>query len=353
MAFYLILLYSFEVVGAFYSGYWKIELVGPIFSGRSCPFTTNQSQWLSTACPSEAYYEFDCCHRYSNSTAINQKTWIPLNSTYRIMTPDQFLSRFRNRRIVFSGDSVTQQLWSHIVCNLSHHAYTTFDMDWGLQKKKNVNCPFADGTHCHLPIKGTVHFHSVNLTILYRHIGWFYIARGQLREIFRGIEVQESDILIFNFGLHYNKFDGEKVITLFGEEDYKNALRIFADDVKTLNLLQSTYFLESTPQHFDGPNSSGHWHTKGGGYKCAPLANEATAAESDWRNGFLHNRSISNLPDKMVIVKLAHALYSEWSDHVGQGKNTVQGADCTHWCKSSHVLEFMKMSVFSYLNAHS
>ena len=351
MILYWILLYTYKVVSAFHSGYWKTELVGPTFLGRSCPFYTNQSQWLSTACPSETYYEFECCHRYFNATAI-QKTWIPLNSAYRMLTPNQFLARFRNRRIVFTGDSVTQQLWSHIVCNLSHHAANTFDVDWGL-RKTNDNCQFADGTHCHHPIKGTVHFHSVNLTILYRHIGWFYIARGQLRNIFHGIEVQESDILIFNFGLHYNKFDGEKVVKLFGEEDYKFALSLFADDVKMLNLSQFTYFLETTPQHFDGPNSNGHWHIKGGGHECAPLANVTSAAQSDWRNGILHNRSISNLPDKMLIVKLAHALYSEWSDHVGQGKNTVQGADCTHWCKSSHVLEFMKLSVFNYLNTPS
>jgi hypothetical protein len=179
------------------------------------------------------------------------------------MAPNELLFRFQNRRIIFTGDSVTQQLWSHVVCNLSRHARSTFHVDWG-KPKKSDSCPFADGVHCHHPINGTAYFDDLNLTILYRHIGWFYMTQGQLRGTFQGIEVQESDILIFNFGLHYNKFDGEKVIDLFGEEDYKIALNVFAGDVKMLNISRPTYFLETTPQHFNGPRSNGHWHTKGG-----------------------------------------------------------------------------------------
>ena len=64
------------------------------------------------------------------------------------------------------------------------------------------------------------------------------------------IAMHSPDIILANFGLHYN-----------AEKQYDEFLKKFVGDVETLKRqrgLPHIFFLETTPQHFDSESGSYH-----------------------------------------------------------------------------------------------
>ena len=98
---------------------------GSVHSARIKYTGTNASfiSWRKHACPAEVIQH--SCHFHGNNDRLDElenRHWVTKDPKCPEFWPLEFLLAFRNKRIVFYGDSVMLQLWVYIVCSL-HRCY--------------------------------------------------------------------------------------------------------------------------------------------------------------------------------------------------------------------------------------
>lgn len=267
-----------------------------------------------------------------------------------------FMEILRNRKLFFSGDSVTKQLWQALVCKIlgeitvprelirvSYSLYTELDI--------SIGCPFG-ASNCQMD-EGEITIPEYNASIAY-HFDAKY-SSGVMLKYINDWNVGRDDILIYNFGIHYNS-----------EMDMSAALvDAFLPDVRQLRdkaeagenvahmLKNNFYFLESLPQHFarvDVPN--GYFTPMYAASWCDPFSNVTQTKEFDWRNNLLHTHLT---PVGVPIIPIADALYSQYDAHLGMDPILFKDrviADCTHVCNPGPVLPYIMLEMYNRMLRH-
>lgn len=165
---------------------------------------------------------------------------------------------------------------------------------------------------------------------------------GLYNNIFIDKYATSYDIIIYNFGLHYNKYPDKNDITP-DEQDFITHLQQFVLEYNKIgfNTKDSSklYFMEVLHQHFP-QIENGYFAGGGGNQSCKDFYDYKIAKEQDWRNRALDNvLLLSDIP----IIRVSDGTLTEANQH-------FQDGDCTHYCHLSgvfsYVLDVMFHSIF-------
>ncbi len=311
--------------------------------------------YFAEACPTESllrscYFHTD--KNYSTIQLLEMRKFKPKNPKCLQFEPFGFLELIRNRRIIMLGDSIMTQIFASLVCALYRVTYSTYDMDfhklWGSQCNE-INCPFGQGKHSHL-LGGWINFPLVNASIV--QVGQYNFnyqeVSGHLKRI--TIPLTKHDIVIYNFGIHYNNEDEFKYAIKDLKADFPNLLATFSED---RNNQPQWFFLGTTPQHFDTPKT-GYYKQETKDYHktyCDPFANETETFEADWRNR-MAEKALVGFHDHLHYIPMARGMYSQYDVHVGLEPLPYAPIDCTHWCYPSNIFKYVHMIIYNALKKH-
>ncbi len=245
----------------------------------------------------------------------------PLSSFFRKLSA-------QNGALLLVGDSVMQQFFSAIACELEREGvwsdpsrFTNTDQPQHVRVKDQRN---ANGG-APAPIKFLPIYHFVN--------GRFdRIANASMHHLKTTVEAMAEKVstlvVVLNMGLHYID-NPEKS---FARADYQAqmtmALRYlhgFAARQPAKNI--QIFWRETTAQHFPTPN--GYWpgvrYSNDMKLGCVPIKDPSPAA--DWRNrdidDIVHRHSLS----KIRILRFYNLTVPLWSEHPNGHMK-----DCTHFC---------------------
>ena len=212
----------------------------------------------------------------------------------------------------------------------------------------NKTCP-GGAVHCHTGA-GSVSFPEYNTKIEATFNNLY--SKGWVSGFLNWKGCKAGDIVLLNFGLHYNDHN-----------QYNNMMKILAHDINTyLNSTQHGYllYMQTFPQHFRiGSKKAGYYtpHEDQGegseisGKRCAPYHDINIAHRHDWRNRiadtYLKNTTIP-------IIRVSEGLYSQFDAHV-DGDSTLtpfNRADCTHYCLHSAAFDYVHMMTYNHLLLH-
>jgi hypothetical protein len=120
---------------------------------------------------------------------------------------------FKNKIIIFFGDSAMLQVWEAVVC--------------AMLTANEGEIVYERSTHA-TPPRGFATFHAFNLSVDYRG---FYLGRYD-GNMLRNIE-QSHHIVLVSFGLHYNKYPGKNIREI-DDGDYFNHMQLFLLDCQAM-----------------------------------------------------------------------------------------------------------------------
>ena len=150
----------------------------------------------------------------------------------------------KGRKLTLIGDSSMIQVFQSFVCNLRPSVISNLNMDWhhfkwGLYNK--TICPFPDGKHCHIKGVSTMEIPYLNIRITFHKHDK---PNERIFESIIGDKYTKEDIVIINFGQHYNE-----------KSEFFSILNKFSIETKKFENRRSNspklFFLESFPVYFD------------------------------------------------------------------------------------------------------
>jgi hypothetical protein len=269
------------------------------------------------------------------------------------------------------GDSVMFAYWKQLMCSLNTpdsggmHA----DVQWayyqgGSNEMKTPyynwkTCPMRE-KHCHIDVmtweKGVVpavaYFPRYDAKISFI---WKNEHHSELLEdVSRGLT--KKDIIILNFGLHFNN-----------RNQYTENMKVFTADVRNFSRMRpvdskpALFFLETSPQHFDPQGSEHHGYFVSKEYLTTNcwyeiIDEELHAREYDWRNIVANEylRKDEEISSALNVIHIARTLYSQWDAHVaGDSKEMnlltsyFELADCTHWLAPSGIYHYIFTKIYN------
>lgn len=240
---------------------------------------------------------------------------------------ESFFSKLskKNGAMLVIGDSVMQQFFSAIACELEREGvwndpskFTNTD-EVQYVKPKGASKPV---TMKFLPI-----YHFVNGR-------WDRIANASMHHLTTAVETMsakhDSLVIILNMGLHYV----DNPVAGFSRADYVSQMTdalgyLHRTVIKHPSRNIKVFWRETSAQHFPTPN--GYW--PGQRYSntlklaCEPIADPSPQA--DWRNRDVENIILHNNFFNVNIIRFYNQTLPLWSQHPN-GKLK----DCTHFCFS-------------------
>ncbi|CAM9118127.1 unnamed protein product, partial [Phaeothamnion confervicola] len=252
--------------------------------------------------------------------------------------PLWFLSLIKGQEVVLLGDSLTMQFFVALVCSLHGAAPTAarYKIDWaGIADRFGANdCP-ADNVHCYVG-GGTVFYPDYNASItLYQFPNW--VPSYSLAQHFEPGKPGRGDIIVINFGLHYDNPEKLEADVLRLAKEYSD---IPVEDRPFL------LWRETSPQHF---GSDGFYTDPT--TKCAPTTGLTDPAHVRHFRVDVPDRIFPSY--KVPILRTYKAGSTEWWTHVGKQVDRVDGEagrhDCTHFCEPSGVILHWRELFFNAL----
>jgi hypothetical protein len=251
------------------------------------------------------------------------------------------LSQQQNLTVSFWGDSVQGQVWDGFLCELMRRNYTVVNETRVEQKEmeKLTNCK---DMFCLKEI------HSLQVV----SPDWDYGRTAKIKfffqyrpketvqeiydESFRYILEAETDVLFFNFGVHWGP-DRRSVLKL----RVGKVLETIHHYGKNISLLA---FRETAAQHFN--TTGGEWPTGKASLTCAPLSPYDDLV--GWRSRLFRNMS-QGLGYKLVVAdpskkEITDTPASDQQEIViapflnfTRGLYDLHPGECTHFCSTPHL----------------
>ena len=231
----------------------------------------------------------------------------------------------QNGAMLIVGDSVMQQFFSAIACELEREGvWKNPDKFTNTDEVQHVK--FHDlassATIKFLPI-----YHFVN--------GRFdRIANASMHHLTTAVETMISRhstlVIVLNMGLHYV----DNPVAGFSRVDYQAQMTMALSYLHNFVIKHSSkhikvFFREMTAQHFSTPN--GYWpgikYSNTMQLGCFPLNDSSPAA--DWRNRDIEHIILKNNLFNVKILRFYNITVSLWSEHPNGHLK-----DCTHFCWS-------------------
>jgi hypothetical protein len=335
-------------------------------------------EYFQQACPSESLLHACYFHKSRNrlqTKSLEYRLYFPTNPTCDQFNPTLFLDTIRHRRIIMIGDSVMSQIFNSLLCSLYKVVTTaTYGLHFERLWRDNctpTTCPFNQANHSHLD-GGWINFPLFNASII--HFSLFNYHFVALKDLLDDLAVPltSHDIVIHNFGLHYdNETDNQRVMNTFAYDIVK-----FLNDETPSNLKpkpkpklnpnpnknhpKSTtksvsnhgganwFFLDTVPQHFSTPLNGYYSKHMQRPAVCEATINFTEKFIHDWRNR-IAEKALSNIHSRFHYVPMALALYDQYDAHVGVNLLRFSTVDCTHWCYPSNIFRYLHMIVLNMI----
>ena len=299
----------------------------------------NISFWRNLACPAEMRMYSCYLRSYSAGRDAENSQWHSTSCRLDSFHPVSFLEHLRNRRLLFSGDSLQMQFFQTIVCSLH---------DTGLEMVYNLS--WADISHIFGPdmfhldcnVVHSVYYPAYNATVL------LYIPNSQhhydsnfLSQYIELGSLSFNDVVIVNFGVAWDSIESA-VLSL----------------AKQHSELESTnrpwlIWREVSIQHFQNTNKSvplGYYNGSNNNLPCLTRIDRNRAYEEDYRNRFAERVMLQH---NITILRTSTALYDAMNMHCMK-QWRVGGAvvyDCTHYCMPSGVFYHWRDLLFNAFRA--
>jgi hypothetical protein len=337
------------------SGNWKKKsLYSNLghFSGES-----NLDSFWKSACPVQSRV-FSCRRRDPNASEGNHgydvmtTRFLPDSCKLKEFSANDFLSTIRNRRFGITGDSISMQFATMIICSLSseeikanyHVEFDDVSATFGPADCK----PGTSGKFCHFK-RGTVSYPDYNATITF-FPEWMH-SQHPLELVTWLSQLSSNDILLFNFGLHIPKATFIPRVNSFWKFLNQSFPSDSIPDSTSNRQHPILIWRQTSSQHFDSsslPEIPPGYYSKDLNAACAPYKNLALAQKGDYRN-IIADAYFEGL--SIPIMRITEGTRLAYDQHVGLQSRTDQREryDCTHFCDSSGVYYYWREIFFNML----
>ena len=295
------------------SGVWKESLESPPWFNLSCKY-----QPATSSC---SFFEIPQNNR---SIRLSKIRFHPNECYLERFNPNKFLQMLKGRTLVIAGDSLSQQLFSSLLCRLE--GFVVHDnVIWGKQSNRmmnycgiNGNCMPKSGIHSHyLENYSNPIWASFTHNVKIRYVSIKAEPIDEKLDFISGFTSKE-DILILNKGAWRQN----------GYRDFKKRMLDFEMYyIRNKANLPTIWWRETNPQHFLGPNGD---YVPG---KKLPPKMKSCAKAPVERLSFSHVDPVNIITNKIMkrvgipIMYTSNAMVSENDAHVFNS-----GVDCTHLC---------------------
>ncbi|GFP96667.1 protein trichome birefringence-like 38 [Phtheirospermum japonicum] len=291
-----------------YQGKWAFDSSYPFYQSKSpaqpkgCPFIDP---------------EFDCINFGRKDTAYLKYAWKPEGCTMPRFDGLEFLKRWRGKKIMFVGDSLSLNQWQSLACMI--HAFVP-NSNIGYNRQGTLS---------------SVTFRDYGVTLLYYRSTYLVdIIRGVLKldSILEGRAWIGMDMLIFNTwhwwvhtgsaqGWNMMEHDGKQVKNMDRHDAFRIGLTTWARWVDSYvnPAVTKVFFQGISPSH----------------YKCSgqqqPSAASASQANTPLEAQIVYDvlRTIKKPVTLLDITAMSQLRIDAHPSVYGGAGN---GDDCSHWC---------------------
>lgn len=315
----------------------------------------------------------------SQQTANPRQNNVPACDVCRMVN----LLRDRNWTFAFLGDSMMHQVQRGFKCELQRRQYkvTTETLPirkgdghrhFKLHERLVISSPLWDENDIGKPSKVAVDFmFQYNLPFIHK--------------VEQNIVLTQFDILVINFGLHWNYYKPvkpSKVDNYWNKDSYGPMLATFFQQVREAGRVQLFMHRESSATHFDA--AGGDYSLARLQYgdqlfekqKCVPIVDNMTAYPSGWRERAVRQSALdsnlsvvvagSTMPpsrpresssappsaDELVIIPYFDFTSRYWKQHPRYFDFQEISLDCLHFCASPFIYHPIWTSIRQTMDRH-
>ncbi len=293
---------------------------------------SHKMQRIPTNCPVSSLY---LCHDLEKDRKESHRYFQHSDCELKEFDPLNFLSTFRNRKLVMLGDSITAQSWIMIACSI--HGITPAE----------YNITYEFSKH-HALDEAKVFYKEYNftfvflLTLIKYHQREGIVGRrhfpeedcNNLEDFLTYSNVSSPfDVVVMNIGLHQ-----------VHASTFLPTVKKYAEQYNLMNPLTRPIFFwrETTPQHFDWRDEDvpmGYHITLTKDPVCYEYSNYSLAYSQDFRNRLAE---IMMRKYHIPIMRVYNATRTEANSHIGLSAGGGKYTDCSHYCQESGVFYYMR-----------
>ncbi|KAE9584816.1 hypothetical protein Lal_00024207 [Lupinus albus] len=299
-----------------YEGNWVQDNSYPLYDSSKCPHIEKEFDCLKYGRPDREYLKY---------------RWQPHNCNLPRFDGKSFLTKFKGKKIMFIGDSVSLNQWQSLICMLHSSVPQLRILEKGVAPITNYTFQDYDVS--------VIVFHSTHLVDIVNRTNGRIL---KLDSIYNGEIWKEMDVLVFNTWLWWYRTGpkqpwdyiqiGNKIIKDMDRmEAFKIGLTTWAKWVDTNVDTKKTkvFFQGISPQHYHGTE----WN-KPEATNCAketiPITGSTYSIGLPTSSHVLQD--VLNTLTKPVQLLNITTLSQLRKDAHPSSYNAFRGMDCTHWC---------------------
>ncbi|KAK8500998.1 hypothetical protein V6N13_062765 [Hibiscus sabdariffa] len=301
-----------------YQGNWVFDSSYPLYNSSACPFIRKEFDCIKYGRPDHLYLKY---------------RWQPSNCELPRFNGQSFLKRFKGKKMMFIGDSLSLNIWQSLICML-HAAVPNSNI---IRQQLNNNTI------------SSVTFQDYNVSVMLFHSLYLVDVDEEktgrvlnLNSMRNGNLWKSIDVLVFNTWLwwyrrgpkqqwDYLKVEGKIVKDMDRMVAFRTALTTWAkwvdSDVDTNRT--KVIFQGISPSHYNGAD----WNEPGV-KNCMKETKPFIGPVYPVRlpeATFVVKEVISSIKKPVHLLDVT-ALSQFRKDAHPSSYNAFRGMDCTHWC---------------------
>ncbi|WOH11927.1 hypothetical protein DCAR_0831423 [Daucus carota subsp. sativus] len=300
----------------FFQGKWVVDASYPLYQSSNCPFIDQEFDCIKNGRPDRQYLKY---------------SWQPNSCNLPRFNGLDFLRRWRGKKIMFVGDSLSLNEWQSLCCML------------------HASVPKSRTTYVRRELVSSVTFEEYGLSIVLYHTVYLVdIVREKIGRVLKlnsingGNAWRGTDMLIFNtwhWWTHTGKSqpwdyvqDGTTVrkdmdrLTAFykGLNTWARWVDSNIDTSKT-----KVFFQGISPTHYQGREWNSKSKTCYG--ELGPLTGSKYPAGEPAASLIL-KKVLSSMTKQVYLLDITTLSQLRKDGHPSAYSNDHSGMDCSHWC---------------------